>query len=136
MNCKNHPMAKAKRRCFFCKACICPRCQQRHHRHLFCSTECAASWQESTDRQAFGTVAVEKQLEQVLDITDAALEKNRQAMEVTLYERLTKQSSTLLQEIHELKHELLAQSRNLVANLPSPTKGGDLQTALDQTSIA
>lgn len=79
MHCTNHPGVHAKRRCYLCKTRICPQCQHRAHRHIFCNEECADQWQQAHDNAQTGEL-VGQQLEQLLDLTDASL--------ATLSERL------------------------------------------------
>ena len=38
--CKNHPEQVAKKKCFQCKAPICPTCQIQKSQHIFCSQSC------------------------------------------------------------------------------------------------
>ena len=40
LNCKNHPGIEAHKRCYTCKAGICPECQIHRFHHLFCSQIC------------------------------------------------------------------------------------------------
>ncbi len=43
--CKNHPDRLTSRRCYYCKAPICPECQLHLAHHLFCSKKCYYLWQ-------------------------------------------------------------------------------------------
>ena len=38
--CHNHPTVQARRRCFECRRPLCPACQRRLSRHIFCSEDC------------------------------------------------------------------------------------------------
>lgn len=53
MNCFRHPEQKARRVCYECKQPICPACQYRADRHIFCSPECHQKWRtkEETKRE-------------------------------------------------------------------------------------
>jgi len=42
--CKNHPDTRARRKCFHCRAGICPPCQSKAHHHIFCSEKCAENF--------------------------------------------------------------------------------------------
>lgn len=88
MGCKNHPEVRAKRRCYACKARICPRCQFRQHRHLFCSQECADAWKLDSDNKDPQYLKVGRQLDQLLDLIDASLEQTRAVLEERLVGRV------------------------------------------------
>jgi len=54
MVCKNHQGTTARRKCYACKAGICPECQVKNNHHIFCSQACiqAILKPKSTDDEA------------------------------------------------------------------------------------
>ncbi len=44
MNCYRHPDKEAKRKCYYCRQPICPTCQVKLSRHIFCSDICHKKW--------------------------------------------------------------------------------------------
>ncbi len=69
MECKNHPEITARRRCFECKAPICPACQLKEHHHIFCSQKCSDRWLESQNSE-------ETEISQKLNLFDQSINED------------------------------------------------------------
>ncbi len=51
--CYRHTDEIARRRCYYCKRPICPRCQIRQDHHIFCGTKCHRTWKWNEWKVAF-----------------------------------------------------------------------------------
>jgi peptidoglycan/xylan/chitin deacetylase (PgdA/CDA1 family) len=52
--CFRHPLKEAKRRCFFCKKYICPKCQIKIEGHIFCSKKCFKEYKKRETKEKVG----------------------------------------------------------------------------------
>lgn len=65
MVCKNHPNQSARRKCFLCKAPICPECQTKEYHHIFCGLHCAKTFQKSHAENVVKELSLSEQMNQL-----------------------------------------------------------------------